>query len=255
MRNALHEKTEREFRMIPLKDTVPRKEFPWMTWIIILMCSAVFLYEDSLSAAGLKQLIDTFSLIPARFERHGSLAAASGFDYLTIFTGMFLHGGWLHIIGNMWFFYIFGGSLEEHVGHVKFLFFYLLCGFIAAVTYIYLNWHSAEPSIGASGAIAGIMGAYILMFPRARVLTLVLVVIIPLFFHLPAYFFLGVWFLIQVASETYSFLSVGAGTGAGGGVAWGAHVGGFLSGMVLIFLFRKKERRPDQPDEFHNYAK
>jgi membrane associated rhomboid family serine protease len=234
-------------------DTVPRKEFPWMTWIIILVCSTVFLIEMSLPEQQLKAAVEMFGIVPAHFDGSKVLSFPA-IDYLSLFTSILIHGGWLHIIGNMWFLYLFGGSLEEHIGHFKFLIFYLFCGILSGVTYIYLNLHSSEPSIGASGAVAGIMGAYILMFPRARVLTLVPVIFIPFFFYLPAYFFLGVWFLIQLISETYAFLSVGYGTSAGG-VAWSAHVGGFLSGMVLIFVFRKKERRPVQPDELHHYIR
>jgi membrane associated rhomboid family serine protease len=241
--------------MIPLKDNVFRREFPVMTWIIILVNAAVFLFEISLPPDALNQVIQVFGLVPARYVELG-LSPGSRFSvlrYLPLVTCMFLHGGWLHIIGNMWFLYLFGGSVEDRIGHSRYLFFYLLCGIIAGLSYIVFDAQSSVPSIGASGAIAGVMGAYILMFPSARILTLFILVFIPFFFELPAFFYLGLWFFLQIASETFSYLSPELGFG----VAWWAHIGGFAAGMILLFLFRKRkhEYRSHQPDELHHYAR
>ncbi len=232
--------------MIPLKDTVIRRLFPFITWTIILLNFVVFFFEISLSPEALQQVVIIFGVVPARFAVPGPLPVI---DYLDIITTMFIHGGWLHILGNMWFFYLFGRSLEDRMGHFRFLVFYFLCGITASLTYIIFDFHSTVPSIGASGAIAGVMGAYILAFPTARILTLIPILFIPFFIEIPAFFFLGFWFLIQVMSETFSYLSH-----APGGVAWWAHIGGFIMGMVLLFVFRKKGR-PHQPDELHGYAK
>lgn len=233
--------------MIPLKDTVARRLFPLITWVIILLNSAVFLFEISLPPEALKEAVAIFGVVPARFSQPGPLPVI---DYLDVITSMFIHGGWLHIIGNMWFFFLFGRSLEDRMGHLRFLAFYLLCGISAGATYIIFDSQSTLPSIGASGAIAGVMGAYILTFPTARILTLIPILFIPFFVEIPAFFFLGLWFFIQVLSETFTYFS----HVPGGGVAWWAHIGGFITGMVLLFVFRKKSR-PHQPDEFHNYAK
>ncbi len=236
--------------MIPIKDTVLRREFPWMTWVIILLNSLVFLFETSLPADILERLIYTFGVVPAQLSGQES-GLAHPASYLPLMTSMYLHGGWLHIIGNMWFLYLFGGSVEESIGHVRYFFFYTLCGISAALIYIFSDLQSAQPSIGASGAISGIMGAYIVTYPRARVLTLVPVVIIPFFFHLPAYLFLGFWFLIQIFSETYSHLS----HQMHGGVAWWAHIGGFITGIILLLPFKARGKRAHQADEFHGYAR
>jgi hypothetical protein len=150
---------------------------------------------------------------------------------------MFLHGGWLHIIFNMWFLWIFGDNIEDYLGHFEYLIFYLLCGIAAALTQIALDPRSTVPTIGASGAIAGVMGAYVLLYPRAKVLTLVVLIVFFTFWWIPAWFFLGYWFLVQFlfASATVHQAS--------GGVAFGAHVGGFLTGMILIKVFPARTRR------------
>jgi membrane associated rhomboid family serine protease len=149
---------------------------------------------------------------------------------LPFFTSLFLHGGFLHLLGNMWFLYIFGDNVEDRFGHLRYLAFYLLCGLAAGASHLVLNWHSNVPTIGASGAIAGVMGAYLILYPRAKVLTL-----LPLFFfftfvELPAFLFLGIWFLFQ-------FLIAAAAAGQAGGIAWGAHIGGFIFGIVFLKLF------------------
>ncbi len=241
--------------MIPLKDNIFRREFPSMTWMLILANAAVFWFELSLPEEVLNQIVQVFGIVPARYAELGLFPAwrYSLSRYLPLVTSLFLHSGWLHIIGNMWFLYLFGGSVEDRLGHARFLLFYLLCGISAGLAYVIFDVQSSVPSIGASGAIAGIMGSYILLFPTARILTLVPVIFIPLFFELPAFFYLGLWFLLQVFSETFSYLSPGAGVG----VAWWAHIGGFAAGMILLFFFRKRknEFRRRQPDEWHHYAR
>ncbi|HPC72947.1 MAG TPA: rhomboid family intramembrane serine protease [Syntrophales bacterium] len=241
--------------MIPLKDTVYRREFPIMTWLIILVSTAVFYYELSLPREVLEQVFYSFGVVPARYSDHGALSVSQVPlpAYLPLITSLFLHGSWLHIIGNMWFLYIFGGSVEDRIGHGRYLFFYLLCGIISGLTFVLFDLQADSPSIGASGAIAGIMGAYFILFPTARVLTLIPIIIIPFFVELPAYFFLGLWFFLQVVSETTSRLS----PEISGGIAWWAHIGGFLTGAFLLLLFRKKGplRRREHPDRALHYLK
>ena len=145
---------------------------------------------------------------------------------------MFLHGGFWHLLGNMWSLYIFGDNVEDRLGPLRYLLFYLLCGFLSGISHLFINWHSQVPTIGASGAIAGVMGAYLLIFPRAKVLTLIPVFFIPYFVNIPAFLFLGFWFLIQ-------FISAAGSSGQAGGVAWWAHIGGFLFGMIFVKLFLK----------------
>jgi membrane associated rhomboid family serine protease len=189
----------------------------------------------------LNALIFQFGLIPEHFTRalqgsaHYSIPAA----FLTILTSMFLHGGFFHILGNMWFLAIFGDNIEDHLGHFSYLVFYLLCGVAAALTDIALSPTSTIPTIGASGAIAGVMGAYILLFPRARVQTLVVLIVFFTFWWLPSWVFLGYWFLIQFVATTVMASGTHHQTG---GVAFAAHVGGFVAGLILIKLFPRRTR-------------
>jgi membrane associated rhomboid family serine protease len=161
---------------------------------------------------------------------------------------MFLHGGWLHIIGNMWILIIFGDNVEDRMGSVKFLFFYLLCGVLSGLTQSFISPTSQVPAIGASGAIAGVLAAYVVWFPRARVVTLIPLFILPWFVNIPALIFIGIWFLIQFFNGVLS-----QGVSAAGGVAYWAHVGGFLSGLVLVWFFgsRVKNRQRAYPDEYY----
>jgi membrane associated rhomboid family serine protease len=236
--------------VIPLKDTVPRRHPPVMLYVIIGLNVAVFLFETSLSHRALQQVIMLYGLVPARYT-DPEWARAVGFPahtYWPFLTNMFLHAGWLHILGNMWFFYIFGDNVEDRMGVARFGVFYLLCGLAADLTQLASDPGSKLPALGASGAISGVMGAYLLLYPRARIITLVPLGFIPLFFELPAVFFLVVWFLFQLLPGVVS-LSVHH---AGGGIAWWAHVGGFFTGMLLlpVFLRRGKSQRPLQRDEF-----
>lgn len=234
--------------MVPLKDTVPHSGLPMMTWLLIALNVAIFIFEISIPKDFLLNLFYLFGLVPAKYT-YPKWAYLHGlpFDhYLSFFTNIFLHAGWLHIIGNMWFLYLFGSRVEEHTGHGRFLIFYLLAGIAASAAYFALDTHSTIPEFGASGAIAGVMGAYMVMFPTAKVLTLIPILFLPLFIRISAFIYIGYWFLLQVLSGTLSFSSRSQ-----GGVAWWAHVGGFAAGIILVPLFRKKEHsyRKFYPDE------
>ncbi|MEJ5348641.1 MAG: rhomboid family intramembrane serine protease [Desulfosoma sp.] len=221
--------------MIPLRDANPSRRFPAVTYGIIGICVLAFFYELALGPS-LRVWIYHYGIVPVRYT-HPQVAARFSLleQAIPFLTTMFLHGGWMHLIGNMWILHIFGDNVESALGHGRYLFFYLLCGLAASLFHIITNPASSVPTIGASGAIAGVMGAYFLLYPRARVLTLV-----PIFFYfsiveLPAYVFLGVWFVMQFFSGTFSLM--GSGTQVGG-VAWWAHIGGFLAGMVFLKVFR-----------------
>jgi rhomboid family protein len=238
--------------MIPLKDTIPRIGIPLITWILILLNATIFIFEISIPKGILEEVFYFFGLVPARYSspKWALIHGLSPRDYFPFLSNMFLHGGWLHIIGNMWFLYLFGSSVEDRMGHLRFLILYILTGLMANILFFLLDIHSVIPEFGASGAIAGEMGAYIVMFPGARILTLIPIFLFPLFFYLPAFFYLGFWFLIQLFSGTFSFSSPGT-----GGVAWWAHVGGFLGGMALVPLFRNRGHsyRNPFPDEAYHH--
>jgi rhomboid family protein len=214
--------------MIPLRDRNPSGSFPLVTLLIIAACTVAFLYE---LAAGpdLKRVFYEYALIPGHVTegletgRLGLAGAAAPF-----FTMMFLHGGWLHLIGNMWFLWIFGDNVEDTLGPVRYLFFYLTCGLVAGLTQYFADPTSMLPALGASGAIAGVLAGYVVLFPGARILTLVPLGFFLQVMELPAVLVLGIWFLLQALS---GFLSIG---GTGGGVAWWAHVGGFVAGLILV---------------------
>ena len=219
--------------MLPLRDNVPTRTTPVVNYVLIAANVAVFFHELALGR-GLQRFIDHYALVPLRYAATALIHKIGVTAWLApFFTSMFLHGGWLHIIGNMWVLWIFGDNVEDALGHLRYLAFYLACGLAAAGTQLWASWRSPYPTLGASGAIAGVMGAYLLLYPRARVLTLV-----PIFFflkvvELPATLFLGLWILLQFYSGTAAL----AHTGELGGVAWWAHVGGFLSGIILLGLF------------------
>src|SRR6266496_5127563 len=228
--------------MIPIRDDQPRFSTPFVNYFIVALNALAFFYELSIQTQGhraLDRFVYQFGVVPTHVElalAHLNLAGV----FLPILTSMFLHGSWLHIIGNMWVLWIFGDNIEDHLGHFSYLLFYLISGFVAAFTHILLNLGSNIPSVGASGAIAGIMGAYFVLYPRARVLTLV-----PLFFvffiWLPAWVWLGIWFIGQSLVGAATAIAVTANTS--GGVAVWAHVGGFVAGVLLIRLFPARPRR------------
>jgi membrane associated rhomboid family serine protease len=213
----------------------------------------VFIFEISIPKDSLQQLLYLFGLVPARYTypKWALIHGLSPGNYSPFFTNMFLHAGWLHIVGNMWFLHLFGATVEDRMGHLRFLLFYLLSGLAANLIFFMVDLHSTIPEFGASGAIAGVMGAYIVMFPRAQILTLIPILFIPFLVNLPAFFYLGFWFLIQVFSGTLSFTFHDS-----GGVAWWAHIGGFVTGIVLLPLFTngKFSYRKPFPDETYHYV-
>ena len=222
--------------MIPLRDNIPHRHPPLMTWLIILINGLVFAFELSLPSSQIKAFFDLFGIVPARYFHREDLSGVGPLPFPTywpLFTSMFLHGGWLHIIGNMWFLYLFGDNVEDRMGHFRFLLFYLLAGLCAGVVHILTNAGSTMATIGASGAIAGVMGAYFVLYPRARVITLIPIFFYPMFIEIPAVVFLLFWFLTQLLSGGLA-LAEGANVG---GIAWWAHIGGFVAGTLLQFLF------------------
>ena len=217
--------------MIPIRDTQPSNCFPVVTYILMGINLLVFTLQIQIGL-GNEVFFYSYGLVPAKYtipemSRHFSTAN----QVFSIFSYMFLHGGFLHFIGNMWFLYIFGDNVEEHFGSLRFLGFYLLSGIISGLFHFFLNPVSMVPTIGASGAIAGVMGAYFLLYPKSRILTIIPIIIIPWFVEIPAFIFLGVWFLIQFFNA--------AGSSAGSGIAWWAHIGGFIAGIVLVKLNKK----------------
>jgi membrane associated rhomboid family serine protease len=213
--------------MIPIHDTLRSSTYPVVTHLLIGVNLAVFLFQMTLGPE-LERFIYFYGLVPARYSVPRIAGYFSlGQQLFALLSFMFLHGGFWHLLGNMWSLYIFGDNVEDHLGPLRYLGFYLLCGLVSGLTHILLNLGSNVPTIGASGAIAGVMGAYFLLHPRARILTLIPIFFIPYFIEIPAFFFLGVWLLLQ-------FLNA-AGSQAGmTGIAWWAHIGGFIGGMLLV---------------------
>jgi rhomboid family protein len=212
--------------MFPLRDTQPSYSRPVVTVFLIVFNILVFLFELSLDPYSRNHFIAEYGLIPDRFHASGML------------TSMFLHGGWMHVLGNMWFLWIFGDNIEDILGSAKYLLFYLLCGIAAALAHVFFNPLSRVPTVGASGAIAGVMGAYMVQFPRARIVTLVFIFIFITTIEVPAFVMLAYWFVIQLFSGVGT---VGYSHVSEGGTAWFAHVGGFLAGIVLIKLLGTRE--------------
>jgi membrane associated rhomboid family serine protease len=230
--------------MFPIRDTVPSRNYPYMTRLLIVVNALAFIYELMLPERALEQFMYLFGIVPARFT-HPEWAAYVGFpggDYMPFLTHMFLHGGWLHIISNMWTLWIFGDNVEDRMGSFRFLAFYLLCGVAAGIAHMAINPNSAIPSVGASGAIAGVLAAYFLWFMHSRVLVMIPIIIFPFFVELPAVLYLGFWFVSQLFSGTAALVS----PQEGGGIAFWAHIGGFVAGALLCWLFLKPrpERAP-----------
>ncbi len=260
--------------MIPLKDDVRASRRPYVVYVLIAMCLGVFLLQltqapqESSNSARESSIELDYGMVPLRFEVD-SLPSTVNFEYevqgpmgpeteyvritvdapavpnwLTILTCIFLHGGWMHLIGNMWFLWIFGDNIEDRTGRFGFVVFYLACGAAASLAHLFASPGSPVPTIGASGAIAGVMGCYLVLYPRAKVLTLVPLFVIMYSMVLPAFLFLGVWFGLQVY-QGYS--STG---GTGGGVAWWAHVGGFVVGVLAGVLLRMMPHEPETKETF-----
>jgi len=225
--------------MIPLRDDQPRFSTPFLNYFLIGLNLLIFLFEATLAPRGLQRLLVHLGVVPAHLTalvtgtRHLDPVAVG----LTIFTSMFLHASWLHVIGNMWFLWIFGDNVEDYLGHFNYLLFYLLSGVAAALAQVLLTPNSLVPTIGASGAIAGVLGAYFVLYPRARVLTWFFV----FFIHIPAWIVLGYWFVIQFLSGAATSLAYAG--NSSGGIAFWAHVGGFIAGIVMIKIFPERPRR------------
>ncbi len=228
--------------MIPIRDDAPRYTTPYVNYFLIGLNVLVFLFQKTLASDQQNVFLATFGMAPANITAWIGGSHQIGFvdAILPMFTAMFLHGGWMHLIFNMWALWIFGDNVEDHLGHLPYLGFYLVCGILAALVHTLFNLQSFVPSVGASGAIAGVMGAYFLLYPSARVLTLV-----PFFFFfltwLPAWIILGYWFVVQFLNGAAT--SIAYSNRNAGGIAFWAHVGGFLAGLLLIKLLPARPQR------------
>lgn len=219
--------------MFPIRDSTPSRTFPFVNYLLILANAAVFVLELRLDAAGqLERFIFHYGLIPARFfaDPVGQLPF--------VFTSMFVHAGWMHVIGNMWFLHVFGDNVEDNLGHGRYLIYYLVVGFCAAAAQASVSAGSSLPMVGASGAIAGVLGGYIVLYPRARILTFFVFIIFVRFFEVPAFFFLGLWFVVQAVNGVGTISN--AARAEMGGVAWWAHASGFVAGFLAILAFRRR---------------
>lgn len=229
--------------MIPIRDDAPRYSTPYVNYCLVALNVVVFIFELLLPSGQRNQLMYLYGFIPAHITRflsgphvHANVETA----FVPILTAMFLHASWLHVISNMWVLWIFGDNIEDYLGHFRYLLFYLTSGVGAALLHTALNATSRVPSVGASGAIAGVMGAYLVLFPSARVLTLVPLFILITFINLPAWLVLGYWFVVQFLSGAATSI---VNAQQGGGIAFWAHVGGFITGIALIKMFPTRPRR------------
>ncbi|HUS39633.1 MAG: rhomboid family intramembrane serine protease [Pirellulales bacterium] len=258
--------------MIPLRDNIPARTFPFMNYAMIGICSLVFVAQLS-GVSEDETLVEQYGMIPVRVlhpnqtivvaverpvdtprgvelvqEEH-TVPLAAVPAWLTMMTCIFLHGGWMHFLGNMWFLHIFGDNVEDRLGHVGYLIFYVAAGVLASAAHLATDPTSAIPTIGASGAIAGVMGAYSCLYPHARVLAIVPIVIIVQMFVLPAWVFLAVWFVFQLYQGVFSIGAVEA-----AGVAWWAHIGGFVSGVIVAFVLNKIHYLRPEVDEIRPHT-
>lgn len=216
--------------MIPIRDTIPSKNYPIVNNTIIGINVVLYLFEMS-QGANLNRFVYVYGLVPARYSiPQISSYFSIGQQLFSLLSFMFIHGGFWHLLGNMWSLYIFGDNVEDRLGPLRYLVFYLLCGITSGLTHLFFNLHSNMPTIGASGAIAGVMGAYLILHPHSKILTLIPIIFIPWFVEIPAFFFLGFWFVLQ-------FLSAAGSQGAMSGIAWWAHIGGFVFGIILLKMF------------------
>jgi membrane associated rhomboid family serine protease len=213
--------------MIPLRDVIPSRTFPFFTISFIVLNTIAFLFEQSLSRPALEQFVSMYGVVPVRLAP------------ITVFTSMFLHAGWGHFLGNMLFLWIFGDNVEDRLGHLRFVAFYFLCGIAAVFAHVYMHPTSRVPTIGASGAIAGVLGGYFVLYPHSRVLALLPLFIIWEVVEVPAILFLGMWFLMQFYYVGLAAVRTGP---EGGGVAFWAHIAGFVAGMAGVLVLRKSSR-------------
>ena len=216
--------------MIPIRDAIRSKNFPVVNVVIIALNIIAFALEF-LHGSDLNEIFYLYGIVPIRYSSPEVAAQFTGFQqYVPFLTSMFLHGGFLHILMNMWFLYIFGDNIEDRLGHVRYLAFYLFCGIAAGLIHLFTNWNSKIPTVGASGAISGVMGAYLILYPRSRILTLIPIFFFFQFVELPAFIFLGFWILMQLFSAGLSPRNLG-------GVAFWAHIGGFFAGLIFVKIF------------------
>lgn len=216
--------------MIPLRDDIPSSTFPFITIALIAANTGVYVYQSSLGLAGSERLVYAAAAVPYNIA-HRAFAIGPLSPLITLFTSLFVHAGFFHLAGNMLFLWIFGDNVEDSFGHFRFFVFYVVSGVIASLTHVMVDPSSTVPMVGASGAIAGVLGAYFFLFPRARISTLVVLIIFITVVKIPAFVFLGIWFAVQILSSGY-----------GGGIAWYAHIGGFVAGLVMVVFFRPARR-------------
>jgi len=225
--------------MIPLRDENPSSTVPFVNIALILANISVFIYQNFFIPGGAEPLFSRLGCIPYEFTHFVDINPPALVPIpLTILTSIFMHGGWIHLLSNMLYLWIFGDNIEDTLGHFKYLVFYIVCGAAASLLHIFTNLNSQVPTIGASGAIAGVMGAYMFLFPRARIKTLLILVIFIQVVRIPAIIMLGYWILIQVLSGFAEF-----GSRTGSGIAWFAHIGGFIAGFFLIVVMKKGRKR------------
>jgi membrane associated rhomboid family serine protease len=222
--------------MIPLRDVIPSRTTPYITVTIIALNAVAWIFEIMLPHDALNEFLTIYGVVPAYFS------------YPTLITSMFLHGGWMHVIGNMWYLWIFGDNVEDRMGHGRFMVFYLLCGIAAAIGQVAADPNSTLPTIGASGAIAGVMGAYFMLYPRSRVLTLIPIIFLLHIVEVPAIVLLGFWFLMQLFNAGTIAMTTAS---HGGGVAFAAHVIGFVAGAGGVFVFRKRQLDPWERADYY----
>lgn len=214
--------------MFPIKDTIRSRSFPIITWGLIIINILIYFYESSLSQAGLNQLIASYGLIPSK------IILTNPLTWLPLLTHMFLHGSWWHVLSNMWTLFIFGDNVEDRMGSVRYVLFYLIGGIAAGMIQMLQSGDPNIPSIGASGAIAAVLGAYFLYFPKSKVVTFIPVLLFIWFVKIPAVIYLGIWFISQLYS--------GITSASASGIAWWAHIGGFVFGLLLALIFKGKEK-------------
>src|SRR5215467_2310911 len=226
--------------MLPIKDDQPRYSTPYVNTFLIVLNILIFLYQWTLGPRAGEAFVRIYGEVPSHLLAFlsGSPRYSLADVLVPFFTSMFLHGGWMHVLGNMWFLYIFGDNIEDYLGHFKYLLFYILSGLLAMATQVAIYPHSNVPTVGASGAVAGVLGAYFVLYPRARVLTWLFVFV----FYIPAWVMLGYWFVLQFLSGAATLSVAQAGRDVGGVAVW-AHVGGFVAGMVMIKVFPERSRR------------
>ncbi len=235
--------------MLPIKDTIPHREAPFVNYFIIFINVVIFIIETMMPEPYLNHFIHEFGLVPARYTNKiwAVLTGLPPWDYSPFLTNMFLHGGWIHLISNMWALWIFGDNVEDRLGHFRYLLFYIFCGILANFTHFFTNLDSTIPVVGASGAISGVMAAYLIMFPFSRIITLIPIFFIPFFIEIPALLYIGGWFISQLFSGFLTLLVPGEWSS----IAWWAHIGGFVAGLILLPFLKKRDYRSFYPDEIY----